>query len=86
MTLYIPVKNGVISIHICIRGFRTVTDSANISGNFADADVFDSLGDTLGIVHADENGQVTLNMSTESYQAAAAMVREWEAEDTATLI
>ena len=60
-------------------GSGPLQPSANVSGNFADADVFDSLGDTLGIVHADENGQVTLNMSTESYQAAAAMVREWEA-------
>ncbi|MBB5263350.1 putative aldouronate transport system substrate-binding protein [Catenibacillus scindens] len=62
------------------QGSGPLQTNANVSGNFADADVFDTLGDTLGIVHADENGQVTLNMSTESYQAAAAMVREWEAD------
>ena len=51
--------------------------NANASGNFADTDAFDQLGDTLGIVRVDENGKVTLNMESDSYKACAAMLRDW---------
>ena len=58
-------------------GSGPMQPNANVSGAFADADVFDTLGDTLGIVRLDKNGKVTLNMESDSYQQAAAMVRGW---------
>lgn len=58
-------------------GSGPLQPSANASGSFADADVFDTLGDTLGIVRLDDSGKVTLNMESDSYKQAAAMARDW---------
>lgn len=60
------------------QGSGILQPNANVSGSFSDADVFDTLGDTLGIVRVDDSGKVTLNMESDSYKQAAALMREWD--------
>ena len=66
--------------YMYMQGSGPLQPSANVSGAFAEADVFDTLGDTLGIVHMDENGKVTLNMESDSYKETAALLRDWDAK------
>lgn len=72
-------KWNYLNLYLHQNGSGPLQPNSSSSGNFADSDVFDQVGDTLGIVHVDENGKVGLNMETESYQKCAAMLRDWNA-------
>ncbi len=64
--------------YMYMQGSGVMQPNATVSNVFADADTFDTLGDTLGIVRLDESGKVSLNMASESYSQAAAKMREWD--------
>lgn len=49
----------------------------NTTNDFANADIYDQLGDNLGIIHCDENGKVSLAWETESFKEASAYARKW---------
>ena len=45
--------------------------------NFADTIVFDSLGDSLGVILTDNDGHVSNLQATENYETEISMMREW---------
>ena len=50
-----------------------------INGEFADTKVFDTLGDTIGLIAYDEEtGKVELLQATEEYAETAALLRDWQ--------
>ena len=70
-------KWGYLYPYVYMNDMGPLQTSSSIIDNFADADIFDKLGDTIGIVHADNDGNVTLRQTTEAYQEGAAVARSW---------
>ncbi len=69
-------KWGYLNSTALVNSNGPVQVGFNTYGAFSETDVYSTLGDTLGYVHCDENGVVSLTQETDAFQGGAAVLRD----------